>query len=114
MQFFTATNSTYQAVASAPYAVTAEIQAPYQPTTDAYNPEEEIETWEPEAAWDAPPDLETPESPPMFEKEGFADPIEYDDSKSGHSGLGMKDVDHRVLISSSPGGIKSCLIFVRK
>ncbi|GLV40097.1 uncharacterized protein CBL_03755 [Carabus blaptoides fortunei] len=96
-------NSTYQAVGSAPYAVTAEIQTSYQPTTDAYNPEEDVETWEPEAVWNAPPDLETPESPPMFEKEGFADPIEYDDSKSGHTGLSMKDVDHRVLITSSPG-----------
>lgn len=54
-------------------------------------------SWETEAAWGPPPTLDTPESPPMFEKEGFADPIEYDDSKLDMS-LGEKDVDHRVLL----------------
>lgn len=62
-----------------------------------YNPEEEPETWDRDASWDDPTgDLETPESPPLFEKEGYNDPIEYHDRPShGSSG----DVDHRILPS---------------
>lgn len=84
-------------MSTAPYAVSSEIQRPYNSGPDAYNPEEDIETWDPETVWDIPGDLETPESPPNFEKEGFSDPIEYDDSKSAMTGIG-KDVDHRVLL----------------
>ncbi|XP_063222834.1 mucin-2-like [Bacillus rossius redtenbacheri] len=37
-----------------------------------------------------PLDLDTPESPPMYEKEGFSDPVEYDEAG---------DVDHRTLVT---------------
>lgn len=95
-----ANNSNYEPIMStAPYAVSSEVQRPYNSGPDAYNPEEDIETWDPETVWDISGDLETPESPPNFEKEGFSDPIEYDDSKSAMSGIiGGKDVDHRVLL----------------
>lgn len=76
------------------------MQSGYIPTGDEYNPEEDLETWEGENSWDRPAtaiDLETPESPPIFEKESFANPIEYDDSKIEMT-LGSKDVDHRVLL----------------
>nr|XP_022911780.1 uncharacterized protein LOC111422781 isoform X2 [Onthophagus taurus] len=64
---------------------------------DEYNPEEEPETWESEGGvWEQPPvDMETPESPPMFEKESFSEPVEYHESHSG--GSGSVDVDHRIL-----------------
>lgn len=40
--------------------------------------------------------LETPESPPLFEKAGFIDPIEYDDSQPQEPLLSSSgDVDHR-------------------
>lgn len=39
---------------------------------------------------------ETPESPPMYEKAGFTDPVEYDDSQPQESLLSTAgDVDHR-------------------
>lgn len=39
---------------------------------------------------------ETPESPPLFEKAGFIDPIEYDDSQPQEPILSSsEDVDHR-------------------
>ncbi|XP_012262702.2 uncharacterized protein LOC105689903 isoform X1 [Athalia rosae] len=42
--------------------------------------------------------LETPESPPLFEKAGFIDPIEYDDSQPQEPLLSSSgDVDHRVI-----------------
>lgn len=63
--------------------------------TDEYNPEEEPETWENEASWEAPPiDLDTPESPPIFEKESCTDPVEYHDLPAIGTGV---DMDHRVL-----------------
>ncbi|XP_068980892.1 uncharacterized protein [Bombus flavifrons] len=41
---------------------------------------------------------ETPESPPMYEKTGFTDPVEYDDSQPQESLLSTAgDVDHRVI-----------------
>ncbi|XP_017764357.1 PREDICTED: uncharacterized protein LOC108553826 [Eufriesea mexicana] len=41
---------------------------------------------------------ETPESPPMYEKTGFTDPVEYDDSQPQESLLNAAgDVDHRVI-----------------
>ncbi|CAK9829079.1 Regulation of nuclear pre-mRNA domain-containing protein 2, partial [Anthophora retusa] len=41
---------------------------------------------------------ETPESPPMYEKAGFTDPVEYDDSQPQESLLNATgDVDHRVI-----------------
>ncbi|XP_017885983.1 uncharacterized protein LOC108628512 isoform X2 [Ceratina calcarata] len=41
---------------------------------------------------------ETPESPPIYEKSGFTDPVEYDDSQPQESLLSSAgDVDHRVI-----------------
>ncbi|XP_076623017.1 uncharacterized protein LOC143342724 isoform X1 [Colletes latitarsis] len=41
---------------------------------------------------------ETPESPPMYEKAGFTDPVEYDDPQPQESLLSTTgDVDHRVI-----------------
>ena len=41
---------------------------------------------------------ETPESPPMYEKAGFTDPVEYDDPQPQESLLNSAgDVDHRVI-----------------
>nr|XP_034178089.1 uncharacterized protein LOC117603242 isoform X1 [Osmia lignaria] len=41
---------------------------------------------------------ETPESPPIYEKSGFTDPVEYDDSQPQESLLSTAgDVDHRVI-----------------
>ncbi|CAL7935852.1 unnamed protein product [Xylocopa violacea] len=41
---------------------------------------------------------ETPESPPIYEKAGFTDPVEYDDSQPQESLLSTTgDVDHRVI-----------------
>ncbi|XP_076248879.1 uncharacterized protein LOC143188477 isoform X2 [Calliopsis andreniformis] len=41
---------------------------------------------------------ETPESPPMYEKAGFQDPVEYDDPQPQESLLSTAgDVDHRVI-----------------
>lgn len=63
---------------------------------EEYNPEEEPETWDNDVSWDEPPpiDIDTPESPPLFEKEGFSDPIEYHDMPALGTGV---DMDHRVL-----------------
>nr|CAH7737708.1 unnamed protein product [Callosobruchus chinensis] len=83
---------------------------PYPPdardVSQEYNPDEEV----PLIGWDSheggvwpsqPPDIlmDTPESPPNFEKEGYGDPVD----------LGGKDVDHRNLISltGSPGNSNS-------
>lgn len=48
----------------------------------------------------APPlSLDTPESPPLYEKEGFSDPIEYDDSVVEPALMSSSgDVDHRTLV----------------
>lgn len=87
---------------------------PYPPNegsrydSNEYNPEETSETWEQEPSWnDVRPiiDLDTPESPPMFEKEGYSDPVEYHDN-AVHSG--MEDVDHRVM----PNIAGTALLFV--
>ncbi|XP_067003276.2 uncharacterized protein [Anabrus simplex] len=45
-------------------------------------------------------ELDTPESPPTYEKEGFSDPVEYDDSVVESSVLlsSASDVDHRTLV----------------
>ncbi|KAK7865117.1 hypothetical protein R5R35_014647 [Gryllus longicercus] len=43
--------------------------------------------------------VDTPESPPMYEKEGFSDPVEYDDSVIEPSLIAAStDVDHRTLV----------------
>ncbi|XP_017781745.1 PREDICTED: uncharacterized protein LOC108566395 isoform X2 [Nicrophorus vespilloides] len=60
---------------------------------DAYNPEDETETWDAEGQWDQPP-LDTPASPPLYDKESYAQPIEYHD---GQHMMGAVDVDHRIL-----------------
>ncbi|KAJ8975873.1 hypothetical protein NQ317_015206 [Molorchus minor] len=102
---------------------------PYPPT-DTYNPEDDLSTWEPEATWNEVHKTDTPESPPLFEKEGYSDPVEYHDNlvpsgavdvdhrvlpgiagdlEDSLSSLGGKDVDHRNLISltGSPGNSTS-------
>lgn len=38
---------------------------------------------------------ETPESPPMYEKTSFADPVEYNEPQPQESLSTMGDVDHR-------------------
>jgi hypothetical protein len=68
---------------------------PYPPNSEEYNPEQEPETWEPDANWTQPPlDTDTPESPPIFEKEGYIEGVEYHDNIATS---GATDVDHRVL-----------------
>jgi hypothetical protein len=43
--------------------------------------------------------LDTPESPPLYEKEGFSDPVEYDDSVVEPALMSSSgDVDHRTLV----------------
>ncbi|XP_069682453.1 uncharacterized protein [Periplaneta americana] len=43
--------------------------------------------------------LDTPESPPLYEKEGFSDPVEYDDSVVEPTLMSSSgDVDHRTLV----------------
>ncbi|XP_071444475.1 uncharacterized protein [Hetaerina americana] len=44
---------------------------------------------------------ETPESPPTYEKEGFSDPVEYDDTEVPELRSGA-DVDHRTLAPILP------------
>ncbi|XP_046403412.1 regulation of nuclear pre-mRNA domain-containing protein 2 [Ischnura elegans] len=44
---------------------------------------------------------ETPESPPTYEKEGFSDPVEYDDTDVPEIGS-VADVDHRTLTPMAP------------
>lgn len=76
------------------YTTTANQSGQYG-ANDEYNPEEELETWDPEPNWDQPPtDLETPESPPIFEKKPYNAPVEYHDNQTHGTGV---DVDHRVL-----------------
>ncbi|KAK4883913.1 hypothetical protein RN001_000184 [Aquatica leii] len=66
-------------------------------TLDDYNPAEELETWDPEPGWEPPPVVQdTPDSPPMSEKTGYTDPVEYHDEIMY---VGASDVDHRVLPS---------------
>lgn len=69
------------------------------PGSNPFPPENNQEIWEPtDPNWmEGPLDTDTPESPPMFEKEGYSDPIEYHDNVDHGSGAG--DVDHRVLPS---------------
>lgn len=81
---------------------------PYPPSDkydpEEYNPMQSTETWEHEPSWNdvqSAADLDTPESPPMFEKEGYSDPVEYHDSTI-HSGI--EDVDHRVIPSIDDEG----------
>ncbi|PSN33250.1 hypothetical protein C0J52_23041 [Blattella germanica] len=46
-----------------------------------------------------PISLDTPESPPLYEKEGFSDPVEYDDSIVEPPLMSSSgDVDHRTLV----------------
>lgn len=76
---------------------------PPPPPPDEYNPEEELETWDPEPTWEQPPvELDTPESPPMYEKEGYGDPVEYHDGNEGLVFGTASDVDHRVLPAVLP------------
>ncbi|KAK9729178.1 hypothetical protein QE152_g16083 [Popillia japonica] len=64
-------------------------------SNDEYNPEEEPETWDNDGVWEPPPvDLETPESPPNFEKESYSAPVEYHDNQTMGTGI---DIDHRML-----------------
>lgn len=68
--------------------------------SEEYNPEEEPETWENEGVWETPSvDLETPESPPIFEKEGYSEPVEYHDNQTMGTGI---DIDHRILSLIGP------------
>lgn len=80
---------------------------PYPPTADEYkpedyNPEDETIAWDsqqqtrqhPWCNLEAPINIDTPESPPMFEKEGYRDPVEYHDNAVRS---GVEDVDQRVL-----------------
>ncbi|KAJ8925437.1 hypothetical protein NQ315_009270 [Exocentrus adspersus] len=128
-------NPTYTApnTASTSYEESFEPPAganPYPPNEE-YNPEENTSTWDPEPEWNPAQETDTPESPPLFEKEGYSDPVEYHDNtvRSGAvdvdhrvlpaltgdlvedslSSLGGKDVDHRNLISltGSPGNSNS-------
>ncbi|XP_060536279.1 uncharacterized protein LOC132708153 isoform X2 [Cylas formicarius] len=105
------------------YQQTRDAEVPYQPDASAaseeYDPADLPVGWPDEGSWpNAKDTMDTPESPPTFEKEGYADPIEYHDN-SGQRGatdvdqrvlpgmgdidslssLGGKDVDHRNLIS---------------
>lgn len=68
--------------------------------SDDYNPEQDVETWtEADLSWQTGgPDLETPESPPQFEKESFSNPVEYHDNVRS----GALDVDHRILPEIAP------------
>ncbi|CAG9820424.1 unnamed protein product [Phaedon cochleariae] len=121
----------YDTSTSSPYLSTdAPSGANPYPPTEEYNPEDNVQTWEPDASWkdSSQPETtetDTPESPPMFEKEGYTDPVEYHDTlipsgavdvdqrilpsisadMDSTSSLGGKDVDHRNLISltGSPG-----------
>lgn len=110
---FLALNSTFSRSRSAdsPFSVPlGNLVNPYPPpppsapeAPDEYNPEEELETWDPEPTWEQPPvELDTPESPPMYEKEGYGDPVEYHDGNDGHVFGTATDVDHRVLPPGLP------------
>ncbi|KAJ3650238.1 hypothetical protein Zmor_021936 [Zophobas morio] len=67
----------------------------YPPNAEEYNPEQEPETWEPDASWtQSQLDTDTPESPPLFEKEGYVEGVEYHDTIVTS---GAADVDHRIL-----------------
>lgn len=85
---------------SSPYVPPPNIPPTYHnsATTDDYNPEEDLETWETDEVWPEPPDMATPESPPGYEKEGLADPIEYHDVNTHGMMPSLEDVDHRVLL----------------
>ena len=48
-----------------------------------------------------PQSLETPESPPSFEKEPFREPVEYDDTGLNRSSIMSGDVDHRSFMGHS-------------
>ncbi|CAG9762114.1 unnamed protein product [Ceutorhynchus assimilis] len=88
--------------------------------SESYDPMVASGAWEElNQSWNKVKDSDTPESPPMFEKEGYADPVTYHDSslsssamdnhqrnipglgdlEDSLSSLGGKDVDHRNLIS---------------
>ncbi|XP_050299638.1 uncharacterized protein LOC126738378 isoform X2 [Anthonomus grandis grandis] len=69
--------------------------------TESYDPACVTETWgdlDVTVDWKGGDDglLDTPESPPNFEKEGYGDPVEYHDS-SMRSGGGVADIDQRIL-----------------
>lgn len=74
---------------------------PYPPSDEykpeEYNPEEATDNWDQPHGWDNLDSVtDTPESPPMFEKEGYSDPVEYHDNAIRR---GVEDVDQRVLPS---------------
>lgn len=90
---------------------------PYPPSSDeykseAYNPEEATEVWDPQDQTHGWNNLEpvtntdTPESPPMFEKEGYSDPVEYHDNAVQS---GVEDIDQRVL--PGIGEMGKCMSF---
>ncbi|KAL1512929.1 hypothetical protein ABEB36_002429 [Hypothenemus hampei] len=69
----------------------------YQTQSSSYDPSRE--NWENDnQSWGDMKELDTPESPPIFEKKGYAEPVEYHDSAVR---TGAVDVDHRVLPSIS-------------
>lgn len=50
--------------------------------------------------------LETPESPPMYEKSSFRDPVQYNDPQSQEPILSSAtDVDHRVIPAPMPADV---------
>lgn len=89
---------------------------PVPPTSvpDEYNPEQEPETWsDADGNWTQSlipsSALDTPESPPMFEKEGYVEGAEYHDNVTVVSGTA--DVDHRVLRPLPPPAIGTLFIY---
>ncbi|XP_076267917.1 uncharacterized protein LOC143200984 isoform X3 [Rhynchophorus ferrugineus] len=110
----TVTNTT----ANYDYQVQASVNS-YDPssrydTTDSSNRWENMET----PLWNDVKEPDTPESPPLFEKKAYRNPVEYHDGAvptgaadvdhrvlpglgdlESISGLGSKDIDHRNLIS---------------
>ncbi|XP_044738871.1 uncharacterized protein LOC123300368 isoform X2 [Chrysoperla carnea] len=100
---FGGVNTSYQQMPPS-YIPPPEVQQPPNiygaPINDQgdYNPEEELETWENDGAWPEPPDMETPESPPGYEKEGVSEPVEYHDGPNHSLMSTVEDVDHRILL----------------
>ncbi|XP_019755927.1 uncharacterized protein LOC109534634 isoform X1 [Dendroctonus ponderosae] len=71
---------------------------PYPPSLEeSYDPSQVTEAWDDidNSGWNDLNDADTPESPPLFEKEGYGDPVEYHDSSLCS---GAVDVDHRGII----------------
>lgn len=83
----TATNSHYD------YQLQTGVN-PYPPEAN-YDPSDLPTRWDDAGdIWNELKDCDTPESPPMFEKKGYGNPVEYHD---GSMSTGAADVDQRVL-----------------